>query len=241
MGTTAKGLWYPDGTDTISPIHPHLAAMQTSVDNALSGVRVDTPAGIHEVADTTGLATLLTTLTTAGYSVSASNPVYAYRADNQTLYRNIGAGWVEMTNTMPVVRYDAQTLTSPQQTQARTNVGAASQTDLTNLTTFLTPTTKVNGTSGSWTWWYREIGYIVELYVNYSGTVAADASIVLTQDVHLIPLALFPGVNFGFPVSGTSTRRASSRINGMTGALSIRNEWTSSVTGFDALGNWIKP
>lgn len=36
MGTTAKGLWYPDGTDNIAPLHPHLAAMQTSVDNWLS-------------------------------------------------------------------------------------------------------------------------------------------------------------------------------------------------------------
>lgn len=97
MATTSEGLWYPDGTDIINPLHPVLAAMQTSV-----GVnpRMDTPAGIHSVADATGLTTLANDLDSVGYTISVSNPAYAYRADTQMIYENRGSGWAPYSNTL---------------------------------------------------------------------------------------------------------------------------------------------
>lgn len=93
MGTTAKGFWFPDGSDDISPLHPVLGAMQTSVDNGLNNPRFDTPPGIHRVTDAAGLSTLVANLSSAGYTVSSSNPAYAFRADTQLLYENTGSGW----------------------------------------------------------------------------------------------------------------------------------------------------
>ena len=95
MGVTTKGLWYPDETDNISPLHPVLSSMQSSVDTALSNPINYTPAGIHRVANSGGLTTLLSTLSAAGYVMSSSNPVFAYRADTQILYVNTGSGWTE--------------------------------------------------------------------------------------------------------------------------------------------------
>lgn len=237
MGTTPKGLWYPDGTDPISPIHPHLAAMQTSVDTALSGVRLDTPAGVHAVANAAGLTTLLADLTTAGYAYSSANPVYAYRADNQMLYRNIGAGWVEMSATLPAVRYNAQTLTSPQQTQARTNINAASQTDFAALQAYATPTIRVPGASGSWSWWYREIGDLVEVHVEYAASLAAGATATVASG---IPSGLLPIFDAPLVAFGSGTQPAVARL-GTSGAWTIRNLHSSAVALIIAHGIYTKP
>ena len=59
MATTAKGLWYPDGSDNINPLHPVLGAMQASVEG---NPRLDTPAGIHVVANSAAATTLATNL-----------------------------------------------------------------------------------------------------------------------------------------------------------------------------------
>lgn len=100
MGTTSTGLWYPDGSDNISPLNPVLAAMQTSTDTALQGPLVNTPAGIHTVADVTGLTDLENSLAASGYTVSSANPAYAYRADVQVIYENRGSGWAPYSNTL---------------------------------------------------------------------------------------------------------------------------------------------
>ena len=97
MATTPEGLWYPSGTDNINPLHPVLAAMQTSVG---ANPRVNTPAGVHKVANDTELTTLVTNLTTAGYVISAANPAFVYRTDTKRLMVNEGAGWVIYSNTL---------------------------------------------------------------------------------------------------------------------------------------------
>lgn len=97
MGTTSKGLWYPDASSNISPLQSVLSAMQVSVGN---NIRLDTPAGVHVVTNAAGLTTLVSNLLAAGYTVNASNPAYAYRVDTQLLYENRGGGWVQFMPTL---------------------------------------------------------------------------------------------------------------------------------------------
>ena len=132
MPTTPHGLYYPEDTVNVSPLHPVLAAMQTSMDDYLDENPV-----IHPIANTAGRAALI-----AEYPPTTATPLFIWRADapagqnlevttNGTTWTSIGANPTSLT-------YNTQTLTDPQKAQARSNIDAWSTvTGILNIVTDL--------------------------------------------------------------------------------------------------------
>ncbi len=91
MPTTAKGLYYPDDTTNVAPLHPVMAAMQSSVDAYLTDNMT-----IHPIPNTGARAGLV-----ALYPPSASKPLFAWRQDADTQYKLEytvdGTNWVAYT------------------------------------------------------------------------------------------------------------------------------------------------
>lgn len=92
MPTTAKGLYYPDDTTNVAPLHPVMAAMQSSVDAYLTDNMT-----IHPIPNTGARAGLV-----ALYPPSASKPLFAWRQDASSQvkleYTIDGTNWVAYTS-----------------------------------------------------------------------------------------------------------------------------------------------
>lgn len=92
MPTTGKGLYYPDDTTNVAPLHPVLAAMQTSVDTYLGA-----NATIHTIANVAGRAAVV-----ALYPPTAATPLFTWRQDADTQYKLEytvdGTNWVAYTS-----------------------------------------------------------------------------------------------------------------------------------------------
>lgn len=88
MPTTSKGLYYPDDTTAVAPLHPVLGAMQTSVDSYLSS-----NATIHSIANVAARVGLV-----ALYPPSTAAPLFAWRQDATSglnlEYTTNGSTWV---------------------------------------------------------------------------------------------------------------------------------------------------
>lgn len=82
--TDSKGIIRYEAGDSVSPLHTALNLGLDSVSTALDNPIYNTPAGVHVVANSTELAPLRTTMTTAGYPTS--DPLYAHRKDTGELY-----------------------------------------------------------------------------------------------------------------------------------------------------------
>ena len=85
MATTdSKGIIRYEAGDLVFPIQTTLNLGLDSVSTALDSPLYNTPAGVHVVANSTELAPLRTTMTTAGYPTT--DPLYAHRKDTGLLY-----------------------------------------------------------------------------------------------------------------------------------------------------------
>lgn len=93
MATTSLGIYYPDETTNITPLHTVLGAMSSSVDGVLVGPVYRTPMGVHVIADAAARAGLLASLTSGGYTPGASNPVLIYQVDTALQYMYNGTSW----------------------------------------------------------------------------------------------------------------------------------------------------
>lgn len=87
---------------------------------------------------------------------------------------------------------------------------------------------KVTGSSGSWSWWYRDLGDRVEVYAAYSATLAAQGS--SSQSLGL-PAGWGPAEEIPVAgVSSTSTYPVAARLS-TSGSLTVRNVHTASIAG----------
>lgn len=103
MATTdSKGIIRYEAGDSVSPIHTALNLGLDSVSTALDSPLFNTPAGVHVVANSTELAPLRTTMTTAGYPTT--DPLYAHRKDTGLLYvqPTSGDSWSVYPTTPPI-------------------------------------------------------------------------------------------------------------------------------------------
>jgi hypothetical protein len=99
MPNTNLGIYYPDDTTNVTPLHTVLGAISTSVDSYLAA-----NATIHTIANTAGRAAVI-----AKYPPTVSNPVFTWRQD-ATSGKNLeytldGTTWKAIgdTSTYPVI------------------------------------------------------------------------------------------------------------------------------------------
>lgn len=87
MPTTSQGIYYPDSTTNVAPLHTVFSTMATSIDNILAG-----DVQIHKVANTTARNALV-----AQFPPSAANPLFVWRADatngQELEYTKNGTTW----------------------------------------------------------------------------------------------------------------------------------------------------
>lgn len=99
---------------------------------------------------------------------------------------------------------------------------------------------RVSGVSGAWSWWYRDLGMLVEGHFEYAASLAADAYATLAATTTGMPAELYP--SSGIPlaaVAPSGTYPVAARINS-SGSVTIRNVYTSSVSLIVAHGIWSK-
>lgn len=87
MPTTSQGIYYPDSTTNVAPLHTVFSTMASSIDTVLAGgVRV------HRAANTTARNALV-----SQFPPSAANPLIVWRADapngRELEYTKNGSTW----------------------------------------------------------------------------------------------------------------------------------------------------
>lgn len=87
MPTTPQGIYYPDSTTNVAPLHTVFSAMASSIDDALAG-----GVQIHRVANVTERNALV-----PQFPPSAANPLFVWRADatngQELEYTKNGTTW----------------------------------------------------------------------------------------------------------------------------------------------------
>lgn len=98
---------------------------------------------------------------------------------------------------------------------------------------------RVNGASGSWSWWYQDLGIRVELYIAYAGSIDAGSALDLAAATLALPATLLPPEGWPFAASCSNNNPVSARL-AISGLFGFRNNSGSSQTSFYAYGNWPK-
>lgn len=129
--TDSNGIAYVDTSDPADALHTTINQIPTSVS---SWINSKTP--IWKVADASAAATLATT-----YPPSMSAPLYVHRQDNGGLYRNVGAGYVEIATVDPRISDIYQVADIP----ARTALATALNVSVTGKPLYVTRMNAVGG------------------------------------------------------------------------------------------------
>ena len=98
---------------------------------------------------------------------------------------------------------------------------------------------KVSGTAGSWSWWYKDHGILVEVHFEYSAALASSGALSLGAATTGIPSTLWPSDETPLAAWGYGTYPVTARF-GPTGTLTLRNNHSASVASLGVHGIWSK-